>query len=136
MDQIRRAIDRFVIVHEEVLAACVFGSYAKGKAGEASDIDVALLIEPPNAGFSPIEHSLRYCVELEGMLHKRVDVVLLNAAPPILRHQILREGVLVFERDKSRVRRFIGDALVEFYDEIVLLEAVQKTAIRRHLLGQ
>ena len=79
---------------------------------------------------------LNYTVELERIIGKNVDVILLNIAPPILRHQIFRNGKLIFERDPLRVRRFIGDALVEFYDEIVTLEAAQNTFIRRHLLGR
>jgi hypothetical protein len=78
---------------------------------------------------------LKYTHELECLLQSRVDVVLLNIAPPVLRHQVFRKGKLVFERKPQCVRRFIGNALVEFYDEIVMLEPLQNQLIRRHLLG-
>ena len=137
LDQIQAAVEEFAENHCEVLGVFLFGSYAKGRQRAASDIDLAVYIDPgiPLSEL-PLERTLRYTVELEGILKKRVDLILLTQAPPMLRHQVFRNGRIVFERDRARVRRFMGDALVEFYDEIVLLETVQKTVIRRHLLGQ
>ena len=136
-DQIRTCLLDFAGKHEEVLGLFLFGSHAGGRARASSDVDVALYIEPnASAADANFELRLRYAVELEGVTHKRVDVIILNQAPPILRHQIFRKGKLIFERDRARVRRFIGDALVEFYDEIVTLQGAQETLIRRHLLGR
>jgi hypothetical protein len=136
-DQISAALLDFARKHDEVLGLFLFGSHARGRARASSDVDVAVYIEPNAfAADANLELQLRYGVELEGMTHKSVDVVILNQAPPTLRHQIFRKGKLIFERDRVRVRRFIGDALVEFYDEIVTLQAAQDALIRRHLLGR
>lgn len=137
IERIKTALGEFAARHPEVLGVFIFGSYAKGRMRKSSDVDVAVYAEPEVvAGDLGLDVRLRYTVELEGMIGKSVDVVILNQAPPILRHQIFRDGVLVYERERSRVRRFIGDALVEFYDEIVPLEAAQKTLIGRRLLGR
>lgn len=135
-DRIKTTLEEFGSRHPEILGVFLYGSQAKGLARESSDVDVAVLVTPDVIDDGSLDLRLRYTVELEGTLKNRVDLVLLNQAPPLLRHQIFRSGVLVFERDRGRVRRFIGDALVEFFDEIIPIEAAQKTAIRRHLLGQ
>jgi predicted nucleotidyltransferase len=136
VDRHTTALTEFAGSHREVLAIFIFGSLAKGQARESSDVDIAVYVEPDAVPQSALTLRLGYIVELERAIGKRVDLVLLNQAPPLLRHQVFRHGRLVFERDRARVRRFIGDALVEFYDEITTLEAAQKTLIGRHLLGR
>jgi predicted nucleotidyltransferase len=134
--RIKSGLEDFGKRHGEVLGVFLFGSYAQDRALQSSDIDVALYVEPGVIREGELGLQLSYAVELEGILGKRVDVVILNQAPPVLRHQIFRKGELIFERDPLRVRRFMGDALIEFYDEITTLEAAQNTLIRRHLLGR
>jgi predicted nucleotidyltransferase len=136
VERVEASLKTFAEKRNEVLGVIIFGSQAQGRARESSDVDVALYIDPAAIPADALQVQLRYTVELERAIGKRVDLVLLNLAPPMLRHQIFRNGKLVFERDQLRVRRFIGDALVEFYDEIVTLEAAQHTLIRRHLLGR
>ena len=135
-DLIKIALENFGSRHTEVLGVFLYGSQAKGLPRESSDVDVAVLVDAEPVDGESLDRRLQYTVELESVLKDRVDLVLLNQAPPMLRHQIFRNGTLVFERDRARVRRFIGDALVEFFDEIIPIETAQKTAIRRHLLGQ
>src|SRR5438105_1032628 len=118
VEQFKSALTNFARAHDAVLAVFVFGSQARGRAHESSDLDVALYIDPATLPADVLALRLNYTVELERIIGKNVDVILLNIAPPILRHQIFRNGKLIFERDPLRVRRFIGDALVEFYDEI------------------
>ena len=136
LDRIKTTLEDFGLRNPEILGVFVYGSWAKGLARESSDVDIAVLVEPSSVDEGSLDLRLRYTVELESTLKKRVDLVLLNEAPPMLRHQIFRNGILIFERDRARVRRFIGDALVEFFDEIVLIEAAQKTIVRSRLLGR
>lgn len=135
-DRICSKIQEFALNHLEILGVFLFGSYAKNQARESSDVDVAIYVDPDVGRGSTLDLRLRYTVELETAIGKQVDVIILNQAPPILRHQVFRHGILIYERDPARVRRFVGNALTEFYDEIVSLDAAQKTLIRRHLLGR
>src|SRR5262249_39641544 len=135
-ERLESSLTTFAQAHKEVWGVFIFGSQVQGRADESSDVDVAVYVDPAAIPRDVLPLQLNYIVELEQTIGKRVDVVLLNVAPPILRHQVFRKGKLIFERYPLRVRRFIGDALVEFYDEIVTLEAAQNTLIRRHLLGR
>jgi hypothetical protein len=53
---------------------------------------------------------------LEASLGKRVDLVVLNRAPADLVHRVLRDGVVVVERDRSARLRFEVRARNEYFD--------------------
>lgn len=64
----------------------LFGSYADGTAGESSDIDLAVDINP--------EYFFKFYIELEDRLSKRVDLLLISSLTKKLRDRIERKGVL------------------------------------------
>lgn len=85
----------------DVLAAYLFGSYAAGNARPGSDVDVAVLL----SGTDDTEHfkrRLQLTGDVEEALERRpVDLVVLNDTPPLLAHQVLRHGWLIFECDQA-----------------------------------
>ena len=86
-----------------IVAAFLFGSYAKGKEKPSSDIDVALLLsETKNIEFS----TLQLAAKLEKTLGNRVDVVILNSAGELLKFQVRRDGKLIFERSSKKRKQF------------------------------
>jgi predicted nucleotidyltransferase len=91
----------YLATQPDVLAAYLFGSYATRKAHPGSDVDLAVLLSQPDAA-QRFERRLRLMGEVEDVLARRpADVVVLNDAPPLLAYQVLREGRLVFERDRA-----------------------------------
>jgi predicted nucleotidyltransferase len=85
----------------DVLAAYLFGSYATGRARPESDVDVAVLLSGTDE-MERFERRLRLMGEVEEALGRRpADVVVLNDAPPLLAHQVLMHGRLIFERDRA-----------------------------------
>lgn len=67
----------------------VFGSVARGEAGEASDVDFLVNLE---AGRSLLDHAALK-VELEGLLGRPVDVATVRGLRPRVRERILAEAV-------------------------------------------
>lgn len=85
----------------DVLAAYLFGSYATGRARPESDVDVAVLLSETD-DLERFERHLWLIGEVEEALGRRpADVVVLNDAPPLLAHQVLMYGRLIFERDRA-----------------------------------
>ena len=87
-----------------MLCAYLFGSTARGEADAQSDLDVAVLLsaDPP-----PTLEGLRgdLADDLGEATGRPVDLVVLNRAPPDLVHRILRDGLLILERDaEARIR--------------------------------
>ena len=97
------------------VAAYVFGSVARGDATSLSDVDVAVLWERPPASTLTGER-LELESSLERHLGRSVDVVALNTAPADLVHRILRDGVIVLDRDRARRIRFEVDRRNEYFD--------------------
>lgn len=72
-----------------VLRAGVFGSYARGSAGPASDLD--LLIELPDG--KTLLDLERLALAVEAVLGRKVDLVTYRALNPRLREKVLAEQV-------------------------------------------
>jgi predicted nucleotidyltransferase len=127
-DDIKRIIEYFR-GREEVSALYIFGSTAKGKGTEESDIDVAVLINDRKKGKRPFE-SLRktYYAFSPKLSCRPLDIVILNIAPPFLKHRIFKTGELLFDKNRRLRVRFKADALIEYFDykpiEDICLRAV------------
>lgn len=100
---------------EGIVAAYLFGSHARGAARHASDLDVAVLLrgDPPR---TLAELPLDLASELEQNTGLPVDLVVLNDAPADLVHRVLRDGVLLLDRDRSLRLRFEVAMRNRFFD--------------------
>src|SRR5258708_29228824 len=98
-DQLARAVEAI----PGIAAMAVFGSRATGSARPDSDLDVAIL--PSRGEISRRSLQVSVAVALADLAPEgRVDVVLLDEAPELLRHQILSTGRLVLCRDEQAWR--------------------------------
>lgn len=82
-----------------VLAAYIFGSRAKNTAKPKSDADVAVLLDEQSA--MPFDY-LEFKVSLERGLNADVDLVVLNTAGEAMKHQVRRDGKLVFDQNPRK----------------------------------
>lgn len=99
------AISRALSPLVEVRAALLFGSHATGRARPDSDIDVAVLLDSQSIAQRD-EHLRRIIVALSGELASdRLDVIVLNGAPPTLVFQVLKHGRVALERDPRDLHR-------------------------------
>lgn len=84
----------------DVVCAWLFGSRARGDAHDGSDVDVAVLRgmpRPRTLDDWPVELE----TAVEEAVGSRVDLVLLDGADSDLVHRVLRDGVLVVDRDRA-----------------------------------
>ena len=101
------ALERALLPLPEVQAALLFGSHATGRAKPESDIDIAVLLdEAPEP--SKRKALLRNLIAALGerLRADRLDLVILNDAPPKLAFHVLKDGKLAFERDRGPLHRF------------------------------
>lgn len=125
MEMLER-LKRQAAVWPELKLAVLFGSTARGQARPKSDVDLGVLLDP----YSP---ELRFQVEAElGRAAGRpVDVVLLDDAPPLLRFEIAREGVLLFQREDHRWTDFKTKAMVDWWDWAPTHRMIAAGVVRR-----
>ncbi|MFW5877218.1 MAG: type VII toxin-antitoxin system MntA family adenylyltransferase antitoxin [Myxococcota bacterium] len=106
-DDLLEAIRRALAAEPSVQAALLFGSHARGAARPDSDIDVAVLLD---VAPEPRQRTaqLRKILEAVGreLAVDRVDLVILNDAPPKLAFRALAEGRVAFTRNLEALHRF------------------------------
>lgn len=99
---------------ERIIVAYLFGSKARGSHTPESDTDIAVLLsEAP-------EEMLEYYLDLADRISKAmvesVDLVILNNASPILKHQVIKHGKLLYSRDLTSRVEFEAKSEKEYLD--------------------
>jgi len=100
--------------YERIMLVYLFGSLARGQETSLSDVDIAVLLEelPDDLlGFT-----LNLIDELSVILGDRVDLVFLNEAPPLLRHQVIKHGRVIYQRSEEERVRFEVKSEREYLD--------------------
>jgi uncharacterized protein len=121
----------------EVLEAYLFGSQALGRSQPHSDVDVAVYLAPGQIDDSGLGYVSALSASLQQALGRSdVDLVVLNDAPPVLYHRVLRDGVRVTARDLRATTTREGQALSRYCDYQPQLEKIEAAQRRRLESGQ
>ena len=109
----------FLLGEKKVKFAYLFGSYACGNPGPLSDLDLAVYLD----GRLDLFNSRLKMMEAlaKHLKTEKFDLVVLNNAPIVLKHEIVRDGVILKE-DRSRRVMFESQALREYLDTAYLRE--------------
>ena len=117
LDQYAAALEQYFASLDGVVSAYLFGSHARGQAWAHSDVDVAVLLEGRPDNDRCFDMRLEVIGGLMGILHTNdVDVLILNQAPPALRYAVLRDGIILFCRDRQAMIEFRVRTLNEYLD--------------------
>jgi predicted nucleotidyltransferase len=111
----------------DLVCAYLYGSLARGQEHQKSDVDIAVLhaTEPP-ATLDGLGVELG--AALERRLGRPVDLVVLNRASIDLIHRVLRDGILLHERDPAARIRFEVKARNEYFDLLPYLRQYRRTS--------
>ena len=120
--------DHFARSPGDLVCVYLFGSVARGEARPDSDVDVAVLFAAKAPGSAPVDplRGLHLAAELDGLLGKDVDVIDLETAPVDLIHRILRDGMLVLDRDPLARARFEVAARNHYFDLKPILDEYRR----------
>lgn len=103
--------------HYPIVAAYLFGSQAKDKAGPLSDFDVAVLLDKSLKEDAFFEIKIRLIAELARVIgNDRIDLVVLNQSPSTIAMNIISEGKLLFYNDNPQRVAFEARAINKFLD--------------------
>ena len=112
MARLASALDR-----PEVVTAFLIGSQARGSAGPLSDVDVAILHIAELTSRERLDLRLSLGASAGAALGtSEVDVVLLNGAPPLLRHRAIRDGVRLLDHRPAERIEFEVRTLNDYVD--------------------
>lgn len=100
---------------ENIAAAWLFGSHAVGRARADSDVDVAVLfVQDPPRTLDGL--GLDIAGDLEEVLDRPVDLVVLNRVPIDLVRVVMSTGVLLYERERASRVAFEVWARAQYFD--------------------
>lgn len=91
-------IVKFARSHKSISAIYLFGSHVSGYERATSDIDLGILYHGDKSGFKRINME----TEIANILNKEVDLVDMKKCGLFLRHQIYKDGKLIYH-DKTEI---------------------------------
>jgi predicted nucleotidyltransferase len=127
IDALRACLERR---GSSVVCAYLYGSVARDEARPTSDVDVAALFrETPPSTLDGMAFDL--AGEIERVVGRPVDLVVLDRASPDLVHRVLRDGILVHESDRGARVRFETRKRAEYFDVLPYLREYRRSAAER-----
>lgn len=137
LTQTASSLERYFASLNDVVLAYLFGSYARRQAWAHSDVDIAVLL----AGQPDDDHCFDMRLEIIGGLMdilnvNDVDVLILNQAPPALRYAVLRDGRLLFCRDRQAMIMFRVRTINDYLDFKPILQRHETALLERARKGE
>lgn len=110
--------------------AYAFGSVVNGSLGPESDVDVAVDFGAPLT----FDARLELAAALDAAVGRKVDIVDLRAADPVIKMQVLRYGRPLLTNDLSARYKFAMNTLSEYFDLKLDRAPVEAMVARPHAL--
>ena len=127
--RLARALER--AAQGRIVSAYLFGSVARGTAHRESDVDVGVLFswndEPTKQ--RRFEAALPLTAPLEAAMGRRVDLVVLNDAPPLLAREIVTRGRRILCADMEIDHAFVRDTQLRAADLAPYLERARRVKL-------
>lgn len=94
LSQHKKEIIKNFFANKPIKKAFVFGSYARNEANELSDLDILVELDNNN----PVGMQFfQYKIELENLLHLKVDLVPSDGLSPLIEDLIEKDKQLIYE---------------------------------------
>ena len=123
-----KSLKTFFKERHEILLAFLFGSSARNRMRSSSDVDIGIIFKTARH-FDAINDLTG---ELSSILKREVDLVVLNHASPVLKMQILKNGILIYSSNKKYFHQFFADTVNQYDD----LKRIRKNCEENILKGR
>ena len=129
--EVIEALKRVFDGDERILAAYLFGSKARENDVKGSDIDIAVLLSSTPEDL--LAYHLHLLNKLSEILGDKLDLIILNTAPPLLKHQVIKRGKLIYARSERSRILFEASAQCEYLDFKRAMERYDECLIKQIL---
>jgi len=123
-----KSLKTFFKRRHKILLAFLFGSFASNCSRPSSDVDIGILFET----VPDIYVINGLTEELSSILPREADLVVLNHASPVLKMQILKNGILIYSSNKKYFHQFFADTVNQYDD----LKRIRKNCEENILKGR
>ena len=125
IQDLQNQIKQLVSTDDNILLVFLFGSIVNGIFHEESDIDLGICFKHIPSAREYFEMKEDY----SGKLKREVDIVVLNTADPIIRMQVLKNG-LVVKKDSHTYNDFFVRTLNEYDDLKYYRQEIEKNILK------
>ncbi len=139
LETIKEVINKCFAEKKEIKAVYLYGSIVSGRDNVDSDVDIALLTDPYKDSMESHKAKVRYEIDLAMYISRSIDIVFLQEAGELLAFQIIKEGIIILERDKEASCSFRATRLIQCLDFQFLEKRMQSgmiAAMRREGIGK
>lgn len=129
---IEDAIRQFFEKKPQVVAVDLFGSYAQKRESEKSDVDIAILCEYDQipTAFDLID----WREEVESLIHKKVDLICLNDASPILGMQVAKHRKSLLMKKPRLHTNYLMTLFSEYAELKELRKPMEENILKRKII--
>ena len=116
---LKQILQKYFEKRPEIKFAYLFGSVAQKRDNPLSDIDIAVMLDYRyiEEDLYPYGYKANLITDLIKILKTdKIDVVLLDKAPILLRHRVIYYGCLVFSRDEKERINFQVETIKKYND--------------------
>lgn len=101
-----------------VVFAYLFGSYVKGRIRSQSDIDIAVFFDRKikKQERDVLKGEIREDLSQELKKYDKIDIVVLNVAPPLLEKEVVYNGKLIYSEDDAQRAHYQARAVSRWLD--------------------
>ncbi|MBD3160450.1 MAG: nucleotidyltransferase [Candidatus Lokiarchaeota archaeon] len=115
-DQVISRVKSTLESDQKIQAIYLFGSHATNTVNPMSDIDIAVLLDEEMVQ-DMVEIYWKLLRRISDALHTdRLDLVILNESEPALKFNVIKDGILVYDRDSVARVRFERRTINEYLD--------------------
>jgi predicted nucleotidyltransferase len=127
-------IKRFFEGRPEIIAVYLYGSRARGRAKETSDVDLAVLLHP-QAKVDEFEFKRELVIGLSRVLRKDIHLIILNRAGETFLNQIFKHGKCLYNSNPTVLSEFRTLAFSKIADFAYFKGIMEKGFIRSFMDG-
>lgn len=131
-EQLKNSIADFLREKREIAYAYIFGSFVQKQYYH--DIDVAVYLgknfDKNDLIKFPYSYESQLISELNILVRKNIDLVVMNSAEILIQQRIINKGILLFSRDES-ARIFYENYVRKLY-----IDSEHLRMIKRHYLAK
>jgi len=117
---------------KEILAAYIFGSFARNSINPLSDIDIAVYVDKNKINENKYPYGYASYILSQLMLllaSNNVDLVILNNANILLCHRVVSKGIRIFSKEIKQTQRREYYYIQQYLDFKPMLYKIQHALI-------
>lgn len=140
-ERIRKILYELKLIKQDdylIKTVYLFGSFAKGKYNEKSDIDLAFVFDKrfyKEDPFKALQEAELLGVKISNIINRAVDVIVLNSSSLSFAYNTIRQGICVYE--SSSADRILYEVAVDNkYQDFMPFIKELRDIKRRALIGR